>query len=76
MLSAELRLITLIETLIIYDITKTESVNCFIVHCFEENNIKHRVTLTQYDVAFGNHNLCTQPTDYSLLCDIDLLADN
>ena len=36
-----LRLITLAETLIIPDITKTESNNCFIIHCFEENNDKH-----------------------------------
>ena len=36
-----LRLITLTETLIIPDITKTESNNCFIIHCFEENNDKH-----------------------------------
>ena len=36
--SRRLRLITLTETLIIPDITKTESNNCFIVHCFEENN--------------------------------------
>ena len=28
------------ETLIIPDITKTESNNCFIIHCFEENNDK------------------------------------
>ena len=28
------------ETLIILDITKTESNNCFIIHCFEENNDK------------------------------------
>ena len=34
------RLITLTETLIIPDITKTESNNCFIIHCFEENNDK------------------------------------
>ena len=36
--SRSLRLITLTETLIIPDITKTESNNCFIIHCFEENN--------------------------------------
>ena len=36
--SRRLRLITLTETLIIPDITKTSSNNCFIVHCFEENN--------------------------------------
>ena len=33
-------MITLTETLIIPDITKTESNNCFIIHCFEENNDK------------------------------------
>ncbi len=41
-LSLRLRLITLTETLIILDITKTESNNCFIIHCFsdKENNEK------------------------------------
>ena len=29
------------KTLIIQGITKTESNNCFIIHCFEENNDKH-----------------------------------
>ena len=38
--SRRLRLITLTETLIIPDIAKTESNNCFIIHCFEENNDK------------------------------------
>ena len=38
--SRRLRLITLTETLIIPDITKTESNNRFIMHCFEENNDK------------------------------------
>ena len=38
--SRRLRLITLTEILIIPDITKTESNNCFIIHCFEENNVK------------------------------------
>ena len=33
-------IITLTETLIIPDITKTESNNCFIIHCFKENNDK------------------------------------
>jgi len=28
------------ETLIIPDITKAESKNCFIIYCFEENNHK------------------------------------
>ena len=38
--SRRLRLITLTETLIILDITKTESNNCFIIHCFKANNDK------------------------------------
>ena len=42
--SRRLRLITLTETLIIPDITKTESNNCFLIHCFEENNDKHIIT--------------------------------
>ena len=42
--SRRLRLITLTETLIIPDITKTESNNCFIIHCFEENNEKRIIT--------------------------------
>ena len=40
--SRRLRLITLTETLIIPDIAKTESNNCFTIHCFEENNDNHR----------------------------------
>ena len=42
-LSRRLRLITLTETLIIPDMTKTESNNCFIIRCFEENNDKRIV---------------------------------
>ena len=38
--SRRLGLITLTETLIISDITKIESNNCFIVHCFKANNDK------------------------------------
>ena len=38
--------------LIIPDITKTESNNCFIIHCFEIPN--------QFDIALGNHALRTQ----------------
>ena len=32
------------RSLIIPDITKTESNNCFIIHCFEENNDKRILT--------------------------------
>ena len=31
------------KTLIIHDITKSESNNCLIIYCFEENNDKHTV---------------------------------
>ena len=37
------RMMILTETSIILDITKTESNNCFIIHCFEGNNDKHTV---------------------------------
>ena len=37
------RMMILTETSIIYDITKTKSNNCLIIHCFEENNDKHTV---------------------------------
>ena len=39
--SRRLLLITLTETLTISNVTKTESNNCFIIHCFKENNDKH-----------------------------------
>ena len=69
-IKVEVRLITLTETLIILDITKTESNNCFIIHCFEENNDKRIIAaITVYKhIALGNHALRTQPTDYSLIC--------
>ena len=35
-----LRLIALAETMIISEIIKAESNNCFIIHCFKENNDK------------------------------------
>ena len=78
--SRRLRLITLTETLIIPDITKTESNNCFIIHCFEENNDKRIIkAITVYfqtlnidiavrglDIALGNHALRAQPTDLQI----------
>ena len=45
--SRRMRLITLTMTLIIPDITKTASNNCFLTHCFEENNDK-RILLKIY----------------------------
>ena len=38
------QVITLTEILIISDITKIESNNCLIRHCFKENRDKHTVT--------------------------------
>ena len=44
--SRRLRLRTLTETLIIPDITKTKSNDCFIIHCFEENTDRRIVVAT------------------------------
>ena len=56
--SRRLRLITLTETLIIPDITKTESNNCFIIHCFKENNDKRIIAAnTVYFRTFRNVQL-------------------
>ena len=77
-----LRLITLTETLIISDITKTESNNFFIIHCFKANIDKRIIApnrvyfrhvcsyfaVRERDIALGNHALRAQPTDYSLIC--------
>ena len=43
--SLRLRLITLTETLIISDVTKTESNNCFMIHCFKVNIDKRIIAL-------------------------------
>ena len=56
--SRRLRLITLTEILIIPDITKTESNNCFIIHCFEENNDKRIIAaITVYFQTLKNVQL-------------------
>ena len=56
--SRRLRLITLTETLIIPDITKTESNNCFIIHCFEENDDKRIIArITVYFQTLKNVQL-------------------
>ena len=58
-------MIQLTETLIIPDIVKFESNNCFIAHYFEENNDKHTDNLTKHRLTllFGNRALRAQPTD-------------
>ena len=55
--SRRLRLITLTETLIIPDITKTESNNCFIIHCFEENNDKRIIAVINLTLLSVNLTL-------------------
>ena len=56
--SRRLRLITQTETLIIPDITKTESTNCFIIHCFEESNDKRIIAaITVYFQTLKNVRL-------------------
>ena len=59
------KLITLTETLIIPDITKSESNNCFLINCFEKKKKNHKYTVAQnrFDIAHGNHALRAQPTD-------------
>ena len=53
--SSRPRLITITVTLIIPDITKIESNDCFIIHCFEINNDKYIVARNQLDIALRNH---------------------
>ena len=56
--SRRLRLITLTETLIIPDITKTESNNYFIIPCFKENNDKRIIAaITVYFQTLKNVQL-------------------
>ena len=53
--SRRLRLIALTSTLIIPDITNSESNNCFIIHCFEENNDKRIIAaITVYFQTLKN----------------------
>ena len=77
--SRRLRLITLTETLIIPDITKTESNNCFIIQAILIffiieailTSLSANLTLQSgraLDIALRNHALRAQPTDYSLIC--------
>ena len=57
-IKVEVSVITLTETLIIPDITKTESNNCFIIHCCEENNDKRIIAaITVYFQTLKNVQL-------------------
>ena len=44
---------------------KPESNNCFIIHCFEENNDKRTIArkLNYIDIGIRIHALCLQCTD-------------
>ena len=68
-LSLRLRLITLTEeTLIIPDITKTKSNNCFIIHCFEENNDKSIIAaITVYFQTHCSWKSCIACATYRLV---------
>ena len=41
-------------------VTKAESNNCFIIHCFKDNNYNHNRALW---APVGNHPFHVQPTD-------------
>ena len=51
------RLITLTETLIIPDITKTKSNHCFIIHCFEVDNDKYTHLTWFFEIVHCARNL-------------------
>ena len=59
------------EILIIPDITKTESNNCFIIHCFEENNDKRIIAaITVYFQTHCSWKSCIARPTYRLLTNL------
>ena len=55
------------KTLIITDITKSESNNCLLYIVLKKimaNTLSHR---TRFDTALGNHALRAQPIEYPLI---------
>ena len=75
--SVRLWLITLTETLIIPDITITESnivllYKQFLFFYYRSHSYfavrELDIAVRALDIALGNHALRTQPTDYSLIC--------
>ena len=69
--SLRLRLITLTETLIILDITKTESKNCF-----EENNGKHIIAeITAYFQTHCSWKSCIACATYRLFTNLFIGTD-
>jgi len=81
-----LRLITLTETLIILDITKTESNNCFIIHWTKQKklmvlflhwwkNKTKRANLTWLEIMYCGHTRHDYPWpwhDYCIICRYDV----
>ena len=66
-------MITLSETLTIPYITKTESNNCFIIHCFEENNDKRIIAaITVYFQTLKNVHRIEKPISYFAVCKLDI----
>ena len=74
--SRRLRLITLTETLIISDITKTESNNCFIIHCFKANNDKRVITANVHSLFSIRHVRTSLSVNLTLLLEIMHCARN
>ena len=72
--SRRLRLITLTETLIISDITKTECNNCFITHCFKANTDKRIVAPNS--LFSTRHVLTSLSVNLTLLFEIMHCARN
>ena len=70
-----LRLITPTETLIILDITKTESNNCFTTHCFQENNEKTHYR-TEHSLFSTSDLLTSLSVNLTLLLEIMHCARN
>ena len=62
-IKVKVSVITLTKTLIIPDITKSESNNnCFIIHCFEENNDKRIIAaITVYFQTLKNVQRIEKP---------------
>ena len=69
-ISRRLRLLTLAETLMILDVTKTESKDIsFIIHCFKENNDK-RIYRTKRSLFLTSHVLTSLSVYLTLLLEI------
>ena len=75
-ISRRLRLLTLADTLMILDVTKTESKDIsFIIHCFKENNDK-RIYRTKRSLFSTSHFLTSLSVNLKLLLEIMHCARN